>query len=377
MKEMDPGQVSDDQPTSWMELQAAIESLLVSLILKERSREVSHLDANTSLLDTGIIDSLFIHELIAYVESEFDIIVAPEEITPESFCSVREIACLILRSRELGGVGRQVDAFEILNKLMESYGLRRQWMQLSTGRHHLLSCPGDGPPLLLMSGLASPASSWGILMRTLNGKRETYALDLAGFGVSDAGDDCSVYRHIDNTIEVIDKVIGKPVILVGNSAGAMISAGVIKRRPDLSRALVVIGFGAIADGQGWWSDIHRLSSNSKAFWESAFYDPPPLNKGLEQQLARTLLSDAYLEFLSPEALDDLPGVFEGLSLPTMFVGGMNDRIVGQDIVEAGARQVPDARLEWIPRCGHYPQSERSEELLVYIEHFIKHNLDST
>jgi hypothetical protein len=32
--------------------------------------------------------------------------------------------------------------------------------------------------------------------------------------------------------------------------------------------------------------------------------------------------------------------------------------------------VPGARLEWLPRCGHYAQSERSEEVLVYIEHFL-------
>ena len=67
----------------------------------------------------------------------------------------------------------------------------------------------------------------------------------------------------------------------------------------------------------------------------------------------------------------LDGVFAGLHLPTMFIGGMNDGIVDAAIVQAGAEQVTGARLEWIPRCGHYPQSERSEEVLVYIEHFLK------
>jgi acyl carrier protein len=44
------------------------------------------------LLGNGILDSLGILEVVAFVESEFDITVADEDLLPESFESISSIA---------------------------------------------------------------------------------------------------------------------------------------------------------------------------------------------------------------------------------------------------------------------------------------------
>jgi len=84
-----------------------------------------------------------------------------------------------------------------------------------------------------------------------------------------------------------------------------------------------------------------------------------------------LSSDAYLQFLDEGALAQLDRQFADLQLPTLFIGGLEDRIIAREVVEAGAAQVPGSRLEWISRCGHFAQSERAEEVRVYVDHFLE------
>ena len=56
------------------------------------------------LLGHGILDSLGILEVVAFVEREFEITVADEELLPESFESIRSIARFVdeKRGREPG-----------------------------------------------------------------------------------------------------------------------------------------------------------------------------------------------------------------------------------------------------------------------------------
>jgi acyl carrier protein len=56
-------------------------------------------DGETSLLDSGIIDSTGILELVSFLEREFGIQVQDEEIVPENFENVRSIAAFVERKR--------------------------------------------------------------------------------------------------------------------------------------------------------------------------------------------------------------------------------------------------------------------------------------
>ena len=55
----------------------------------------------TSLLDSGILDSLSLLRLVVFLEERFGITIDSTELLPENFASVNAI-CAYLRSRELG-----------------------------------------------------------------------------------------------------------------------------------------------------------------------------------------------------------------------------------------------------------------------------------
>jgi len=53
-----------------------------------------------SLLNTGLIDSLGVMELVMYVRTEYQIEVAPLEVTPENFDSIDGLVAYIQRKAE-------------------------------------------------------------------------------------------------------------------------------------------------------------------------------------------------------------------------------------------------------------------------------------
>lgn len=59
---------------------------------------------DTSLLDSGILDSLSLLRLVVFVEERFGITVGETDLLPENFASVNTI-CAYLRAREPGRQG--------------------------------------------------------------------------------------------------------------------------------------------------------------------------------------------------------------------------------------------------------------------------------
>ncbi len=63
-----------------------------NFLYKKDKKSVS---SDESLLDSGLIDSTAIFELVGYVERQFNIEVSDEDIVPENFESVNKIAHFI------------------------------------------------------------------------------------------------------------------------------------------------------------------------------------------------------------------------------------------------------------------------------------------
>ncbi|MFP6778138.1 MAG: hypothetical protein VCB06_07150, partial [Alphaproteobacteria bacterium] len=56
-------------------------------------------------------------------------------------------------------------------------------------RLHYHEFPGDGPPLVLLPGITSPAIMWDFVSRRLADYCHVFTLDIRGRGLSSSGDD--------------------------------------------------------------------------------------------------------------------------------------------------------------------------------------------
>ncbi len=60
-----------------------------------------NLEDDASFLQEGIVDSTGVLELVMFVEETFGVVVEDEEVVPENFDSVAQLACFVRLKTEL------------------------------------------------------------------------------------------------------------------------------------------------------------------------------------------------------------------------------------------------------------------------------------
>lgn len=107
---------------------------------------------------------------------------------------------------------------------------------------------GTGETIVLIHGGGAGADSYGNWIDCfplLASKAHVLAMDMVGFGLSDAPDpsnfEYTQEARIQQAIVFIEAKCDGPVNLVGNSMGGATSLGVAMRRPDLVSSLVLMG----------------------------------------------------------------------------------------------------------------------------------------
>lgn len=77
-----------------------METAIIDYISQQLVRDPAlHVTDQTSLLDSGILDSLSLLQLVVFLEGRFGITVGDAGLLPENFASVNTI-CAYLRGRE-------------------------------------------------------------------------------------------------------------------------------------------------------------------------------------------------------------------------------------------------------------------------------------
>ena len=81
-----------------------IESFIVEKFPLARKQPLT---SDTNLLESGIIDSLGILDLVSYLEKDFGIVVADEELVPEHFQSISRLVGFIEHKLSEAAASRQ------------------------------------------------------------------------------------------------------------------------------------------------------------------------------------------------------------------------------------------------------------------------------
>ena len=79
-----------------MSTEAKLQEYIEKTFVREKGKRVAPTD---SLLDSGLVDSTGVFELVSFIESEFGIKIEDEEILPEHFETIDNVAAFISRKR--------------------------------------------------------------------------------------------------------------------------------------------------------------------------------------------------------------------------------------------------------------------------------------
>lgn len=134
-------------------------------------------------------------------------------------------------------------------------------------RQHYLRYGGDGPPLVIVPGITSPAPTWGFVAEALAHEFDVYVVDARGRGLSESGDHLT-HRLDDYADDIIAflRVMGlRGSAVVGHSMGARILLRAMSRGLEADRVVLadppVTGPGRAAypTPLAWYVDSIRLA----------------------------------------------------------------------------------------------------------------------
>ncbi|MFA5891322.1 MAG: alpha/beta hydrolase [Actinomycetota bacterium] len=119
--------------------------------------------------------------------------------------------------------------------------MESNWIEAG-GRVYCLRYPGppDATPFVLVHGLGGSHANWLPIVPGLARHGTVYAIDLAGFGrTPPEGRSASVEANVALLNRVL-AVLGRPVVLIGNSMGGAISILQAAAHPDSVAGLVLV-----------------------------------------------------------------------------------------------------------------------------------------
>ena len=78
-----------------------LEKFLLTEITGEINREIEKIAPDEDLISQGIIDSLAILKLVAFIERQFGVKVGDEDIAPENFQTLTSIKAFVEKKRSI------------------------------------------------------------------------------------------------------------------------------------------------------------------------------------------------------------------------------------------------------------------------------------
>ncbi|MEB3292857.1 MAG: alpha/beta hydrolase [Synechococcales bacterium] len=233
------------------------------------------------------------------------------------------------------------------------------------------------PPILLLHGFDSSLLEFRRLMPQLAPHRETWAMDLLGFGFSNRAADLPFTPEAIKThlYAFWKTCIGRPMTLVGASMGGAAAIDFCLTYPETVAQLVLLDAAGFAKGPaisrflfpplGYWATEFlrqpkvRAQVSRKAYRDQRFVTADAeLCAALHLKLPRW--SEALIDFTRSGGYNFLSDRIAHITQPTLIVWGRQDGILGTRDAERFQAAIAGSQLIWIEDCGHVPHLEQPQ-----------------
>lgn len=234
---------------------------------------------------------------------------------------------------------------------------------------------GKGRTILLLHGWGDSSSGLSGLQDQLSKKYKVIALDLPGFGGTQAPSadwDLSDYaRFIGNFLKKIDEKI---YAIIGHSNGGAIAIRGLSKGDFKSEKLVLMAAAGIRGTDKTRNKVLRLvAKTGKALTR-------PLPRAAKNRLRRKVYSTIGSDMLVAEHLqgtfkkvvaDDVRGDATKIDLPTLLIYGGADQATPAWYGETYHRLIRGSKLEVLPEAEHFLHLDQPQTVVKEIEEFLK------
>jgi pimeloyl-ACP methyl ester carboxylesterase len=263
------------------------------------------------------------------------------------------------------------------------------WIDAGGISTHYLDA-GRGDPVLLLHGSGPGVSAWSNWQLTIGALADRFrvvAPEMVGYGSTERPPEIryGVATWVDHVLDFLDALELDRVSVVGNSMGGLVALHIAQRQPERLRRLVLMG----APGIGMrptegLAALRAYEPSPEAMAtllrEHFAFDPAIVSDELIEARFRASTAPGVHEayramFHDPRhggdtlALDEA-GV-RSVSVPTLIVHGMQDRVIPVDVAWTMAGLLPRADLHVFAECGHWTQIERAGTFNTVVGDFLE------
>lgn len=252
---------------------------------------------------------------------------------------------------------------------------------------------GSGPPLLLIHGMAGSWESWRANLPALVEHHRVIAVDLPGFGGSDAlAPGTSFDEYVEVLTALLDALGIDRVALGGHSLGGLVALALASRLRSRVMCVTLVSAGGTELGVlhlaliGLVFRILRMmlvlpgvrhllvaSRMGRPVIRLAVRDPDRLDRRLLDRMfprsagpgfvAAVSRASAYVSQLRPS----------DVTAPTLLIWGEQDRILPLRLGRTLTATLPNARLVPLPGIGHCAMFEAPETFnKLCLDHLARH-----
>lgn len=242
---------------------------------------------------------------------------------------------------------------------------------------------GEGPPLVLISGLGFGRWSWFKQIPAFSRHFRTVTFDVRGERELKNG----VTDLMFDVVALMDHLGIRKAHVLGTSLGGFVAQELALERPDLVDRLVLVctSYGgrrpekisplALADMLGWGSlsPVRAVRRGLETATSDSYRaeHPDEFERIVGWRLADSPSSAAYYDQARAGARFDLSRGVEHITSPTLVIHGAEDRYVPVANAAALAGAIPDAKLRVLDAAGHLVFIERFADVNREVVTFLK------
>jgi pimeloyl-ACP methyl ester carboxylesterase len=273
----------------------------------------------------------------------------------------------------------------------------------------------DARIVLLLHGNMSSSLFWDVALGRLLPQYTVYALDLRGFGASSYVRPITELSDFAQDVKQFSDALGlRSFDLIGWSMGGGVAMQVAADYPELVNKLVLIA-SISTRGHPYYSsseggtrlrtrqEIAALSKSGKirrayedkdtaflrALWNQLIYtrnqpEPHRYEAYLQAMLQQRNLLDVYaaMNRFNISRIDHEAGAGTGqaatIRKPTLVIRGTDDKVISQEMTLEIIEDIGyEAKLVSLDDCGHAPQEDQLERLILEISAFLTDETDET
>jgi len=257
---------------------------------------------------------------------------------------------------------------------------------------------GEGPPVLLIHGVAGSATTWKPTFERLAEHYDVLAPDLPGHGRSDKyRADYSISGFAVHLRDVLVATGMQRATVVGHSLGGGIAMQLAYQHPDRVERLVLVASGGLGREvspllraaslpgselvlplvanfytRAWGNLINGVVGRTGLRVPAAAETWRGISSLAEPRTRRAFLRTIRSVIdVSGQAVSAKDRLYLATAVPLLIMWGERDRIIPVHHAHATHEQMPGSRLELFEHAGHFLHNEEPERFISVLRDFVE------